>query len=128
MVATEESVATESGIRVDIEDSIATLLIDQLVVYPEAMRRNLERLGGLIHSQRILLALAQAGLPREDAYRLVQANAMKAWRGEGEFLALLRADPDVAQALPAGALEALFDVGYHLKHVDTLFARVFEES
>jgi adenylosuccinate lyase len=75
----------------------------------------------------VLLALAQSGLPREHAYRLVQANAMKAWRGEGDFLSLLRADPAVAQVLPEAELEALFDLDYHLKHIDTLFARVFKE-
>jgi adenylosuccinate lyase len=124
----ERMIGPDATVTLDFALARATGLIDQLLVYPEAMRRNLERLGGLIHSQRVLLALAQTGLPREDAYRLVQANAMKAWRGEGEFLALLRADPSVAQALPAGELEALFDVDYHLKHVDTLFARVFNES
>jgi adenylosuccinate lyase len=124
----ERMIGPDATVTLDFALARATGLIDQLLVYPEAMRRNLERLGGLIHSQRVLLALAQAGMQREDAYQLVQAKAMKAWRGEGEFLALLRADPGVAQALPAGELEALFDVGYHLKHVDTLFARVFKES
>jgi adenylosuccinate lyase len=126
--AVERMIGPDATVTLDFALARATGLIDQLLVYPEAMRRNLERLGGLIHSQRVLLALAQAGLPREDAYRLVQANAMRAWRGEGEFLALLRADPGVAQALSAGELEALFDVDYHMKHVDTLFARVFKES
>ena len=123
----ERMIGPDATVTLDFALARATGLIDQLLVYPEAMRRNLERLGGLIHSQRVLLALARAGLSREDAYRLVQASAMKAWRGEGEFLALLRADPDVVQALPEGELKALFDLGYHLKHVDTLFARVFNE-
>jgi adenylosuccinate lyase len=124
----ERMIGPDATVTLDFALARAAGLIDQLLVYPEAMRRNLERLGGLIHSQRVLLALARAGLPREDAYHLVQSNAIKAWRGEGEFLALLRADPGVAQALPAGELESLFDVGYHLKHVDTLFARVFKQS
>jgi len=85
----------------------------------------LDRLGGLIHSQRVLIALAQKGIAREDAYRLVQRNAMAAWRGKGEFLALLKADADVVKALPAAEIEPLFDLAYHLKHVDTIFARVF---
>jgi adenylosuccinate lyase len=89
------------------------------------MRANLDRLGGLVHSQRVLLALTQRGVAREDAYRIVQANAMKAWRGEGDFLAMLKADPQVAKALSPAELEASFDLGYHLKHVDTIFARVF---
>ena len=102
-------------------------MIDKLIVYPENMLRNLDRLGGLIHSQRVLLALTQAGVSREDAYSIVQRNAMRAWRGEGEFLALLKADKDVAKALSAKELEALFDLGYHLKQVDAIFARVFGE-
>jgi adenylosuccinate lyase len=78
-----------------------------------------------IHSQRVLLALTQKGVSREDAYALVQRNAMPVWRGEGEFLTLLKADPDVSKALSAAELEALFDLGYHLKNVDMIFARVF---
>jgi len=91
------------------------------------MLRNLDKLGGLVHSQRVLLALTQAGVSREDAYAIVQANAMRAWRGEGEFLKLLKADKAVAKALSAKELEALFDLGYHLKGVDAIFARVFGE-
>ena len=91
------------------------------------MKKNLDRLGGLIHSQRVLLALTQKGASREDAYAIVQRNAMPVWRGEGEFLALLKADKDVAKALSSAEVEALFDLGYHLKHVDTIFARVFGE-
>jgi adenylosuccinate lyase len=123
----ERMIGPDATATLDFALARATGLIDQLLVYPEAMRRNLERLGGLIHSQRVLLALAQSGLPREEAYRLVQANAMKAWQGEGDFPSLLRADPAVAQVLPEAELEALFDLDYHLKHVDTLFARVFKE-
>lgn len=100
-------------------------VIEKLLVYPENMRKNLDRLGGLVHSQRVLLALTQKGVSREDAYRLVQRNAMPVWRGEGDFLELLKADPDVSKALSAADLEAAFDLAYHTKHVDTIFARVF---
>jgi adenylosuccinate lyase len=100
-------------------------VIERLVVYPENMRKNLDRLGGLIHSQRVLLALTQKGVSREDAYAWVQRNAMPVWRGQGDFLSLLRADNDVARVLPATELEALFDLDYHTRHVDTIFQRVF---
>jgi adenylosuccinate lyase len=103
-------------------------VIDGLVVYPDAMQRNLDRLGGLIHSQRVLLALTQKGAAREDAYALVQRNAMPVWRGEGQFLDLLKADADVTALLEPADLDALFDLAYHLKHVDTIFARVFGEA
>jgi adenylosuccinate lyase len=103
-------------------------VVDRLVVYPKNMKRNLDRLGGLIHSQRVLLALTQKGVSREQAYALVQRNAMHVWRGEGEFLKLLKADRDVADVLRPRELEALFDLGYHLKHVDTIFRRVFGEK
>ena len=105
-----------------------TNVIANLVVYPANMRKNLDRLGGLIHSQRVLLALTQGGVSREDAYALVQRNAMPVWRGEGDFLALLKADPQVAHALTPERLDELFDLDYHLKHVDTIFARVFGEA
>ncbi|HEX7775958.1 MAG TPA: adenylosuccinate lyase [Parvibaculum sp.] len=100
-------------------------VIDKLLVYPENMRKNLDKLGGLVHSQRVLLALTQKGVSREDSYRLVQRNAMPVWRGEGNFLELLKADKDVSAKLSAKELEDLFDLGYHTKHVDTIFARVF---
>jgi adenylosuccinate lyase len=100
-------------------------MIDKLLVYPDHMLENLERLGGLVHSQRVLIALTQKGASREDAYRLVQRNAMKAWRREGDFLALLKSDPEVTRLIPQSELEACFDLGHHLKHVDTIFARVF---
>jgi adenylosuccinate lyase len=89
------------------------------------MKENLDRTRGLVHSQRVLLALTQAGVAREDAYRLVQRNAMRAWNGEGALLDLLLADKDVTRALPPAELSKLFDLGYHLKHVDTIFRRVF---
>jgi len=100
-------------------------LIEQLVVYPEHMDENLNQLGGLVFSQRVLLALTQAGMSREDAYSAVQRNAMKVWQEKANFLEELKADADVTKHLNAGALEALFDMGYHTKHVDTIFARVF---
>jgi adenylosuccinate lyase len=100
-------------------------LVENLVVYPAHMQRNLDLLGGLIHSQRVLLALTQAGVSREDAYRLVQRNAMPVWRGEGDFLTLLKADREVTAHVPPEELAALFDLDYHLKHVDTIFRRVF---
>jgi adenylosuccinate lyase len=100
-------------------------VIERLVVYPANMQRNLDRLGGLIHSQRVMLALTQKGLDREEAYALVQRHAMAAWSGGTSFLEQLRADPAVTAALPGPELEALFDLGYHLKHVDTIFDRVF---
>src|SRR5215475_2431484 len=100
-------------------------IVDKLIVYPENMQKNLDRLGGLVHSQRILIALTQAGVAREDAYRLVQRNAMKVWRGEGDFLTFLKADQDVRKHLSEAELKANFDLGYHFKHVDTIFKRVF---
>jgi adenylosuccinate lyase len=103
-------------------------VIDKLLVYPENMIKNLDRLGGLIHSQRVLLALTQKGISREDSYAYVQRNAMPVWRGEGDFLTLLKADQDVSEALSAKELEELFDLGYHLKHVDTIFKRVFGQA
>jgi adenylosuccinate lyase len=98
-----------------------------LLVYPERMQRNLDRMGGLVHSQRVLLALTQAGASREQAYALVQRNAMKVWESDGELslLELLKGDAEVTAALSADQLEALFDLDYHFKHVDTIFARVF---
>src|SRR5579884_1032435 len=102
-------------------------VVDNLVVYPERMQKNLDAMGGLVHSQRVLLALTQAGLSREESYALVQRNAMKVWESSGQLslLELLKADPDVADRLSADELNELFDLGYHLKHVDTIFRRVF---
>ena len=103
-------------------------VVDKLVVYPKSMRKNLDRLGGLVHSQRVLIALTQKGMAREDAYRTVQKSAMKVWRGEADFLALLKADPKVRKHLTPKEIEANFDLSYHLKHVDTIFKRVFGKS
>jgi adenylosuccinate lyase len=103
-------------------------VMERLVIYPKNMLRNLDRLGGLVHSQRVLLALTQKGLMREDAYAAVQRNAMKVWRGEGAFLDLLKADPEVRGRLSDEELAGLFDPAWHFAHVDTIFARVFGEE
>lgn len=102
-------------------------MIDKLLIYPERMEKNLNKMGGLVHSQRVLLALTQAGVSREDAYRLVQRNAMKVWESDGalSLLDLLKADAEVTTALSPAEIEEKFDLDYHLKHVDTIFARVF---
>src|SRR6187549_2754613 len=121
----ERYIGPDATITLDFALARATGVVEKLVVYPERMQKNLDATHGLVHSQRVLLALTQAGLAREDSYRLVQKNAMRAWNGEGNLLDLLKADPDVAKALPAAKLEAMFDLGYHLKAVDTIFKRVF---
>ena len=121
----ERMIAPDATITLDFALARLAGVIDKLIVYPENMRKNLDRLGGLIHSQRVLLALTQKGVSREEAYALVQRNAMPVWRGEGDFLSLLKADKDVAKALSAEELEALFDLGYHFKQVDAIFGRVF---
>jgi adenylosuccinate lyase len=121
----ERGIAPDATVTLDFALARLTGVIDKLIVYPENMRKNLDRLGGLIHSQRVLLALTQKGVSREDAYSLVQRNAMPVWRGEGDFLTLLKADAQVSAALSGAELEDLFDLGYHFKHVDTIFARVF---
>jgi adenylosuccinate lyase len=119
----ERMIGPDATITLDFALVRLTNVVENLLVYPDRMQANLDKLGGLVHSQRVLLALTQAGVSREDAYRLVQRNAMPVWRGEGQFLDLLKADEDVI--LSDDALEALFDLGYHFKHVDTIFARVF---
>ncbi|MFZ1101784.1 MAG: adenylosuccinate lyase [Hyphomicrobiaceae bacterium] len=122
--AVERMIGPDATVTLDFALARMAGVIDKLVVYPENMRRNLDRLGGLVHSQRVMLALVDKGLAREDAYRLVQRNAMRVWQDGGNFLELLKADADVCRALSAGQLEALFDLGYHTKHVDDIFARV----
>ena len=122
----ERMIGPDATITLDFALVRLTNVVENLVVYPERMQANLDKLGGLVHSQRVLLALTQAGVSREDAYRLVQRNAMPVWRGEGQFLDLLKADEEVV--LSDADLEALFDLGYHFKHVDTIFNRVFGES
>ena len=121
----ERMIAPDATITLDFALVRLTGVVDKLLVYPENMQKNLDRLGGLVHSQRILLALTQGGSSREDAYRLVQRSAMRVWRGEGDFLDFLKADPEVTAVLPPAELEPLFDLGYHTKYVDTIFARVF---
>jgi len=121
----ERYIGPDATITLDFALARMTGVVEKLVVYPDRMQKNLDATHGLVHSQRVLLALTQAGLPREDSYRLVQKNAMRAWNGEGNLLDLLKADPDVSKALPAAKLEAMFDLGYHLKQVDTIFKRVF---
>ena len=121
----ERGIGPDATAHLDFALRRLTGVIDKLLVYPDNMQANLDKLGGLVHSQRVLLALTQKGVSREDSYRLVQRNAMPVWRGEGNFLDLLKADADVRKALSDADLEALFDMGYHTKHVDTIFARVF---
>jgi adenylosuccinate lyase len=124
----ERVIGPDATIALDFALARMTAIIKGLVVYPERMRANLDRLGGLIHSQRVLLALTEAGVSREDAYALVQRNAMKVWETGGDFLEQLLADKDVARALPEKTLRTQFDLGYHTKHVDTIFARVFGKA
>jgi adenylosuccinate lyase len=123
--AVERIIAPDATVALDFALVRLTGLIDRLVVYPERMRENLDSLGGLVDSQRVLLALTQKGMSREDAYRVVQAHAMAAWHGEGSFADRLKADPEVTQFLRARTIDGLFDTDYHLKHVDTIFRRVF---
>ena len=120
----ERMIGPDTTITLDFALARLTAVIEKLVVYPDRMQKNLDLLGGLVHSQRVLLALTQAGTSREDAYRIVQQNAMPVWRGEGQFLELLKADKEVT--LSDEELEALFNLDYHFKHVDDIFARVFD--
>jgi adenylosuccinate lyase len=121
----ERMIGPDATITLDFALARLTGVIDKLVVYPQTMRKNLDRLGGLHNSQRVLLALTQAGVSREDAYRLVQRNAMKTWEEGADFLASLCADAEVTAWLKPEALAAMFDEAYHFKHVDTIFDRVF---
>jgi adenylosuccinate lyase len=124
----ERVIGPDATIALDFALARMAQVIDKLVVYPDNMRRNLDRLGGLIDSQRVLIALTKKGVAREDAYRLVQRNAMQAWREEKDFAALLKADPEVNAKLSDKEIAASFDLKYHLKHVDTIFRRVFGKS
>ena len=125
----ERMIGPDATVTLDFALARMAGLIDKWLIYPANMQKNLDKLGGLIHSQRILIALTQNGVAREDAYRLVQRSAMKVWSGESsDFLGLLKADPDVRKALSEQELEASFDLAYHFKHVDTIFERVFGES
>jgi adenylosuccinate lyase len=121
----ERMIGPDATVTLDFALGRLAGVIDKLIVYPENMRKNLERLGGLVHSQRVLLALTQKGVAREDAYRLVQRNAMKVWEAGGDFLKLLKADKDVRKHLSDKELAANFDLDFHFSHVNTIFRRVF---
>lgn len=121
----ERMIGPDATVTLDFALNRLAGVIENLVVYPQNMKKNLDRLGGLHNSQRVLLALTQAGVSREDAYRLVQRNAMKTWETGADFLAELKSDADVIANVPATALEEMFDLGYHTRHVDTIFKRVF---
>jgi adenylosuccinate lyase len=126
----ERFIGPDANITLDFALARLTQVVDKLLVYPERMQKNLDRMGGLIHSQRVLLALTQAGLSREESYALVQRNAMKVWESDGQLSLLdrLKADSEVSAHLSADQLDALFDLDYHLKHVDAVFGRVFGAS
>src|SRR5216110_2056229 len=124
----ERMIGPDATITLDFLLARLTGLIDKLVVYPANMQKNLDRLGGLVHSQRVLIALTQKGASREDAYKLVQRNAMPVWRGEGDFQTLLKKDAEVKKYLSDAEISEQFDLGYHFKHVDTIFRRVFGEA
>jgi adenylosuccinate lyase len=124
----ERMIGPDATVTLDFALARLAGVIERLVVYPENMRKNLDALGGLVFSQRVLLALTQAGMSREDSYAAVQRNAMRVWRDGGDFQAALAADPDVSRHLNAKVLAELFDLGYHLKHVDTIFDRVFGKA
>jgi adenylosuccinate lyase len=124
----ERMIGPDATVTLDFALARLSGLMDKLLVYPANMQKNLDRLGGLIHSQRILIALTQKGVAREEAYRLVQRKAMPVWRGEGDFPTLLKKDAEVKKYLSDAEIEDQFDLGYHFKHVDTIFKRVFGEA
>ena len=124
----ERNIGPDATVTLDFALARLTGVIERLVVYPEAMTANMERLSGLVHSQRVLLALTQKGVSREDAYAMVQRNAMKVWQEGRDFRTELAADPEVTAALSPAELEANFDLGYHTRHVETIFARVFGDA
>jgi adenylosuccinate lyase len=126
----ERFIGPDATITLDFALARLTNVVDKLVVYPERMQKNLDRMGGLVHSQRVLLALTQAGLSREESYALVQRNAMQVWESDGQLslVDLLKTDPGVSKHLKSDQLDELFDLGYHLKHVDAIFDRVFGTS
>ncbi len=123
----ERFIGPDATITLDFALARLTGVVDKLLIYPERMQKNLDRMGGLVHSQRVLLALTQAGITRDNAYRLVQRNAMKVWESDGQIslLELLKADEEVAAAMSTEELEEKFNLDYHFKHVDTIFDRVF---
>jgi adenylosuccinate lyase len=124
----ERMIAPDATVTLDFALNRLAGMVEKLLIYPANMQKNLDRLGGLVHSQRLLIALTQKGCSREDAYKLVQRNAMPVWRGEGDFLTLLKQDAGVKKYLSDAEIEQQFDLGYHFKHVDTIFQRVFGES
>jgi adenylosuccinate lyase len=124
----ERMIGPDATITLDFALQRMAMVIDKLIVYPGRMQENMDRLGGLMHSQRVLLALTQAGVSREDSYRIVQRNAMKVWEERKDFLEELKNDEDVMKALSVKELEDKFDLGYHTKHVNTIFSRVFGEE
>jgi adenylosuccinate lyase len=124
----ERMIGPDATVTLDFALARLADVIDKLIVYPQTMRKNLDRIGGLVHSQRVLLALTQKGVSREEAYRLVQRNAMKVWRGEGDFLTFLKADPDVRNHLTESEIAQNFDLDSYLRHVDLIFSRVFGEA
>jgi len=124
----ERMIGPDATVTLDFALVRLTGVIKNLLIYPDRMQENMDKLGGLVFSQRVLLALTQKGASREDAYRFVQRNAMPVWRGEGNFLELLKADKDVSAKLSDADLDELFDISYHTKHVDTIFKRVFGEA
>ncbi|MCX5578366.1 adenylosuccinate lyase [Kaistia terrae] len=124
----ERMIGPDATVTLDFALVRMTSVIDKLLVYPDNMQKNLDRLGGLVHSQRVLLALTQKGASREDAYSLVQRNAMKVWEQGADFLTELKADPAVTALLSEAEIEEKFDLGYHTKHIDTIFRRVFGEA
>ncbi len=121
----ERMIGPDATVTLDFALARLASIVDKLIVYPDAMRKNLDRTGGLVNSQRVLLALTQKGVSREDAYRLVQRNAMKAWHGDGDFLTLLKSNAEVRKHLSDKELAANFDLDFHLAHIDTIFKRVF---
>jgi adenylosuccinate lyase len=124
----ERMIGPDATVTLDFMLNRLAGLIENLLVYPANMQKNLDRLGGLVHSQRLLIALTQKGASREDAYKLVQRNAMPVWRGEGDFQTLLKNDREVKKLLSDAEIDEQFDLAYHFKHVDTIFKRVFGTS
>ena len=124
----ERVIAPDATVGLDFALSRLADVVEKLVVYEEALKQNLEKLGGLHNSQRVLLALTQKGMSREEAYRLGQRNAMEAWKGNDAFLNLLKGEEEIANYLANDELEVLFDLGYHTKHVETIFNRVLEDG
>lgn len=124
----ERNIGPDATVTLDFALARLTSVIDKLLVYPDNMERNMNKFRGLVHSQRVLLALTQKGVSREDSYRLVQRNAMRVWEQGADFMTELKADPEVRAAMTEAEIESNFDIGYHTKHVDTIFARVFGEA